>query len=226
MQSPLARDVHLILGSSSKFRARIFQSRFGEGFSTVSPDIDERDPALRCADPQLLVRRIAEAKSDHLCQQQRDWLLAQGGEHSTGRVLLVTGDQVVVFQGQVREKPEGVQEARQFLSSYGGDCVSTVAAVCVTEVGTGLRRTDTDTVTLQFGDIPADCIDALVADPDILTSAGALIMEHPMMNPHIVSIDGTEDSVQGLPLDLLERLIGEILDLSADPTGEKEKALP
>ena len=137
-----------------------------EGFSTVSPDIDERDPALRCADPQLLVRRIAEAKSDHLCQQQRDWLLAQGGEHSTGRVLLVTGDQVVVFQGQVREKPEGVQEARQFLSSYGGDCVSTVAAVCVTEVGTGLRRTDTDTVTLQFGDIPADCIDALVCVVD------------------------------------------------------------
>lgn len=45
--------------------------------------------------------------------------------------------------------------------------------------------------------------------PEFLTSAGAVIIEHELMEPYVREIDGAPDSVQGLPLDLLERLLNE-----------------
>ena len=39
------------------------------------------------------------------------------------------------------------------------------------------------------------------------------MVEHPLVQPFVQRIEGTEDSIRGLPVDLTNRLIAEIEDL-------------
>lgn len=91
-------DKRLILGSSSKFRARILTD-FGYEFTVLKPSINEKiiggsreDPN---ADPSSIALAVAHAKADALLVK------LQG----TTNTILITLDQVVSHNGHVREKP-------------------------------------------------------------------------------------------------------------------------
>ena len=56
-----------------------------------------------------------------------------------------------------------------------------------------------------------DLVDRLLEqDAPILSCAGGLMIEHPLVQEHVERIDGTEDSVMGLSKDLVVRLLGEL----------------
>lgn len=58
---------------------------------------------------------------------------------------------------------------------------------------------------------PMDLVDRLLEqDAPILSCAGGLMIEHPLVQEHVERIDGTEDSVMGLSKDLVVRLLGEL----------------
>jgi septum formation protein len=72
-----------------------------------------------------------------IAQGKADKLLPSLKEHK--ETVLVTCDQVVLFEGEVREKPESEEEARLFLEGYRGSHASTVSAVIATNTETGKR---------------------------------------------------------------------------------------
>ena len=80
----------IILGSPSRFRKKIF-SQIVQDFSSMSTDIDEK--AIRSDDPEQLTLLIANTKASALEKQIAE------------PAILVTADQVVVFDGQIREEP-------------------------------------------------------------------------------------------------------------------------
>ena len=47
---------------------------------------------------------------------------------------------------------------------------------------------------------------------EVLSCAGGLMVEHPLVLPYRRQIEGTEESVMGLSLDLLEKLLVELKD--------------
>ncbi|KAI8548847.1 hypothetical protein RHMOL_Rhmol07G0306000 [Rhododendron molle] len=103
--------------------------------------------------------------------------------------LLITGDQVVVYEGKVREKPSSKEEARQFIkvlrihsTGYSSGTAGTVSSVLVTNLKTGLRKGDWEKAEIHFHAIPDQVVDDLV---------------------------GTTESMMGLPKALTERLILE-----------------
>jgi len=80
----------IILGSSSKWRKEVL-TKMGYQFTTMSPDIDEK--SIRHSDPKPMTLMISRAKADALFSKV------------TEPSILITSDQVIVWNGQVREKP-------------------------------------------------------------------------------------------------------------------------
>jgi septum formation protein len=92
--------MRLILGSSSKFRQRLLRELGYLDFEIMVPDIDEKAVTVAVmrshSPPDQLVLAIARAKAEKLKS-----ILGKEAD-----AILITCDQVVVYQGQIREKPE------------------------------------------------------------------------------------------------------------------------
>ncbi|XP_019264435.1 PREDICTED: maf-like protein DDB_G0281937 isoform X3 [Nicotiana attenuata] len=194
----------LILGSSSTARRKILAD-MGYQFTTMSADIDEK--AIRKEKPEDLVMALAEAKAEAIIPR----VSIGESEGDAEPTLLITCDQVVVYEGMVREKPSSEAEARQFMKDYANGHAATVSSVLVTNLVTGCRRGEWDKVEIYFHDIPDQVIDKLIEEGIVLYAAGGLIIEHPLILPCIKEVVGSTDSVMGLPKALTERLIKEVL---------------
>ncbi|CAN1835685.1 7-methyl-GTP pyrophosphatase [Linum perenne] len=188
----------LILGSASISRKTIL-AEMGYEFSVVTADIDEK--AIRKEKPEELVMALAEAKKLPMNDYVKD----------AEPTLLITSDQVVVYDDAIREKPSNEEEARQFMKDYSGSHAATVGSVLVTNLKTGVRKGGWDRVEIYFHEIPNEVIEKLVEEGSVLKTAGGLIIEHPLIVPYVKEVVGTTDSVMGLPKALTEKLLKEVV---------------
>ncbi len=149
--------MHIILGSQSHGRRELL-SAMGYAFAVMPANIDER--AIRSEDPGALTLALAHAKADALLP------------HIHRPALLITADQVVVWQGTIREKPQNAEEARVFLRGYAEGPAETVTAVVVTH-----------TATVWFHRIPEAVIDQVIACGEVFAHAGGLSITDPLLSP-------------------------------------------
>nr|AFY26891.1 maf-like protein [Morella rubra] len=227
---PNTSPFKIILGSSSKSRRTIL-AEMGYELTILTADIDEK--GIRKEKPEDLVMALAEAKADAVISklhtvnnqvsgdEQTILISADTAEAILQRLpigdyvkdaeptLLLTCDQVVVYEGSVREKPSSKEEARQFLKDYSGGHAATVGSVLVTNLKTGFRKGEWDRVEIYFQEIPDEIIEKVVEEGIVLNVAGGLIIEHPLILPFVKQVVGTTDSVMGLPKALTEKLMRE-----------------
>ncbi|CAE7421552.1 Dnajc2 [Symbiodinium necroappetens] len=183
------------------------------GSDYLSPDIDEK--AIRAEKPEEMCLAIARAKADALAPKVKD-----------RDVLLVCMDQVVSCDGQIREKPETEAEARQFLESYRqGKHASFINGMVVMNASTGRPpcASSLNSSKAFWKIFPDEVVDALIKKGDLFTCAGGVVVEDELLQPYLRCIEalpaavvpgslenrcqGTEDSVQGLPLKPLRMLL-------------------
>ena len=184
--------MRLILGSSSRYRQQLLRE-LGYEFEVVSPDLDER--SIRAADPHALVLALAEAKAAAVAAQVE------------GPALVIGADQVVAHGGEIREKPTSVEEARHFLRTAGETPSETISAVTVINTADGRQASGIDVVRIHLRPLPDEVIEERIADGEIFYCAGALRIEDPVLAPYLERIEGTLDSVMGLPKALTAGLI-------------------
>lgn len=182
----------IILGSASKGRKSVLES-MGYEFEVMVADIDEK--AIRFNDPKKLTLALARAKADVLQRKIHE------------PALLITSDQVVVWNGQIREKPESEEQAREYLRGYSQHPAEVVTTVVVTNTATGKRKEGVDVVRVSFAPIPEEVIEKFIKEGDPFSHAGGFTIRSPILQEYIDRVDGTEDSVTGLPKELTERLI-------------------
>ncbi|KAL3573209.1 hypothetical protein D5086_027113 [Populus alba] len=194
----------LILGSASFSRRKILEE-MGYEFTISTADIDEK--SIREEKPEDLVMTLAEAKADTILQK----LPISDYTKDAEPTLLITADQVVVYEGVIREKPASKEEAWEFIKGYSGGHAATVGSVLVTNLKTGFRKGEWDRVEIYFHEIPDEVIEKLIEEGIVLRVAGGLIIEHPLVLPYIKEVVGTTDSVMGLPKALTKKLIEEAL---------------
>ncbi len=147
---------------------------------------------------------IAKAKAAELMKK----LQKEGWDQSS---MVITADQIVLYKQQIREKPESEEQAIEFLSSYSEDSVMTVSAVVVTHYPSGMQASNIDLATVYWKYIDDDVVRRVVAKGQVFQAAGGFCTEDPELNALIKGIDGTMDSVHGLPVVLTERLINEVM---------------
>lgn len=190
----LVTKLPVILGSQSYCRKAVMDEH-NMLFSVLTADIDEK--AIRFDDPTELTLTLAKAKAAAILPK------------ITEPVLLVTSDQVVVYQGAIREKPETDEEVRQFLRSYAQNPAETVTSVAVTNTATGKQFTGTDIAKIYFKPIPEAVIEEYIASKDPFLQAGAFSHNHPLLAPYVDTIDGEDNSISGLPWALTKQLLIE-----------------
>ena len=230
--NPLARlglPEPMLLGSAS-FTRKLILKEMGIPYSKFVRPIDEKALGDRSenAPPSELVLLLANAKMDRLIQELKeknpDDLPEGKDENNTGWVVL-TGDQVVTCGGKILEKPESVEEAKEFVEGYAKSPPSTVGSVVLYHHPSGIRVDGVDTATIHFnpetlgGGGSSLLIDSLIEQGEpVMSCAGGLMIEHPLTRHHVDRIDGTEDSVMGLSKDLVLRLLEELAqNLSKKP---------
>ncbi|KAJ0236590.1 Maf-like protein [Hirschfeldia incana] len=118
---------------------------------------------------------------------------------------------VVVYKGVIREKPTTKDEARLFIKGYSGSHGGVVGSVLVSNLKTGVQRIGWDKAEVYFHEIPEKVIDDLIDDAVTFKVAGGLMLEHPLIAPFIDTVVGGVDTVMGLPKELTEKFISEVL---------------
>jgi septum formation protein len=190
-----------LLGSSS-FSRKLILEQNQISFRVISPNIDEKSIGDRSfgSDPINLVTNVAAAKTDAILRSKLP-------ELSSHRIL-ITADQVVTQKGRILEKPNNIEEARQFITGYSESSCSTVGCLVLTDLQSNRKVVGVDSATIHFGQIPSSTIEQLLHEEACLQCAGGLMVEHKLK-----SIEGTQDSLMGLSLrllsDLLEKLFTE-----------------
>lgn len=203
MSTHVTTTLPVVLGTSSKYRIALFKENFSDiPFSTMSPSIDERaitagytDRAT--ADPSTLTLAIAHAKADALLQEIET------------PSLLITSDQVVVCNNRIREKPSNETECREYLQSYVTHPLQTVSATVITNTATNTRHSGVDIAEQAFTSMPESIIDQLISKGDVLYCAGGITVEDPILAPVLGERKGSLNSIMGLPVTLVKRLLNE-----------------
>lgn len=203
--SPCEGLTELILGSSSANRRAIL-NKLHWSHELISPNIDKK--SIRTEDPLDLPGKIAIAKAAAVMSKLRT------AQHPR-RCIVITADQVVIFQGSVRRKPESREEAVHFLSSYNSNTVRTVSAITVTEYPSGVQKTGSDVASVQWGTISNDTVQKVVEKGEVFTAAGGFRIDDPDLSPLVTHTEGTVDSIMGLPVNLTKCLIEDVLTFTA-----------
>ncbi|KAL4446279.1 hypothetical protein ABPG77_003086 [Micractinium sp. CCAP 211/92] len=185
-------------------------AQHGFSYEVAKADIDEK--AIRHEDARHLVLRLAHAKAAAIA----DKLTAAEGTPLSG--LLITCDQVVLHEGHILEKPEDEAHARQFIAGYARGPASTVGSVVLTDLATGRSWEGVDIAEIHFSPIPQESVDKLIAEGEVFWCAGGLMVEHPLVTPHVTRMVGALDSVMGLDKQLLLRLLCAVA--SDTPSGQ------
>ena len=197
---PLLGSAPLILGSGSATRKAILDE-LGLTFEVCKPGIDEK--AIRYDDPEQLVMALGKAKAAALLEGD------QVGAFKQQEALILTADQVVVCGDKILEKPESAEEARRFINGYISTPPRTVGSCVISDPLSGQQWAAVDTACVVFEPIPEAVIDELIKEGEIFHCAGGLMVEHPLVQPYIVRMEGSIDSIMGLRKDTVLRLLGE-----------------
>lgn len=194
----------MILGSSSKWRRKVFTMAGCRIADAMDPNIDEK--SIRDANCEKLVLAISNAKADAI-------LSRLDTSNITPEMYLICTDQVALCEGVIREKPETESEARAFIKSYSEESqpVITCSGVVVVHVASGKRTDGTFYNTIRFNRIPSEIVDQIVAGDVVYTCCGGFSVDDPVMGAWVHSIEGGVDGVMGMPLGLLEELVKQHL---------------
>lgn len=184
----------IILGTASPQRRQVFES-MGYEFTVMTADIDEK--AIRFENPKELTIALAKAKAETIFLRV------------SSPCLLITADQVIMWKDEMREKPEGEEQARHYLATLHEFPCHIVNGIVVTNTETGKQVTANDISIVRFKQIPDDVITNLIQEGKVFGWAGGFATEDPVFIPYIETIQGEEGSGRGLPKNLTEQLIKE-----------------
>lgn len=173
----------LILASTSPYRKELL-SRLAVPFEAMKPLIDEekeKDPSLG---PHALAEHLAALKAKSL---------------ASAEALVLGGDQLVAFEGDILGKPGTQERAIEQLSRLSGETHELVTAICLAKPdGSLLRHLDVTRIT--FRKLSRAQIENVVRLDNPVDCAGSYKIERHGIS--LIEDLDTQDftAIQGLPL--------------------------
>lgn len=171
----------------------------GISFEVMVSDINEK--MIRFEDAKELTLALAKAKAEALKPKIFE------------PAILITSDQVAVWNGKIREKPENEKEAKEFLEGYNTFPVETVTAVVATNLATGKRAEAVDIAKVHFFPFLEKDIEEIIKEGSAFHLAGGFNVDGEIWEKHVKKIEGVKDSVMGLPKEITKRLILEVQEI-------------
>jgi predicted house-cleaning NTP pyrophosphatase (Maf/HAM1 superfamily) len=88
--------------------------------------------------------------------------------------------------------------------------VETISSIVVTNTGNSKIASGVDLAKIFYKQIPKEVIEVLITKGDIFTRAGGFIHDDSLIALYVDHLEGTRDSLDGLPLALLKKLIADV----------------
>lgn len=178
----------LVLGSTSSARIKILKN-LGIEFETRVPLFDERSHPLS-DDPVDYCQKLAYLKNLSL--------------QKTPREIVITCDTIVYHAGRIYNKPTSYEDAFSMLKALAGSTHEVISALSVAHEGQILSSSERNLVT--FHPLSDEQIEKFLQDPSYMHRSGAYtVTGHGALI--IKQIEGSYESIIGLPLNSLETLL-------------------
>src|SRR5271157_1501077 len=178
----------IILASGSPDRKKLLKA-IGLNFEVMPSDYEE-DQTLS-TDPLELVSILARGKAENVAEK----LKAEDAD-----AIVIAGDTVVAFEGQIFGKARHNHEAFHFLQQLTGHTHQLITGGCVIDVQSGQREEFVDTTDVTFAPLTDEEIwQYLEFNDEYRGRAGAYSLQD-RASLFITSISGSPTNVIGLPI--------------------------
>jgi septum formation protein len=187
---------HIVLASSS-LRRRALLEEAGYDFQVIVPTIPEPDESFHGLSPAQQAESLAYFKARAVADSHPDL------------PLIVGADTIVALGDKVLGKPDDEAHAQRMLQSLSGTRHQVITGLAIlAESGSRLIASDVTFVTMRI--LTPQEIDAYVASREWEGKAGAYAIQE-TADRFVQRLEGSFSNVVGLPMDLLERMLHEIL---------------
>jgi septum formation protein len=181
----------IVLASKSPRRAELL-GRLADSFDIEESRIEETGGET---DPGTLVRSLAKEKAGDVFVRNPD-------------AVVIGADTVVYCAGKILGKPKDEADAREMLRAMAGRTHTVYTGVCV--LAEGFSRTVSAKTAVTFDNLTDEEADEYIAAGDWADKAGAYAIQG-AAGKHITRIDGDYYNVVGLPLNVLYKMLKEVL---------------
>lgn len=200
----------VVLASGSPRRQQLLKQA-GVVFSVHAADVDETLDCDDLAHPEQACRKLAERKAKAVVQE-----ILSDPDYA-GSFIVLGSDTMVVCDGEIFGKPHDEADAFRMLSCLAGrshEVMTSVSLWMVTafadqDVSLAFR-TFVDTSIVTFRDLTGDDIRDYLAVGESFDKAGAYAIQGEGARL-VRQVQGSMDTVIGLPVERLLREFGDIL---------------
>ncbi len=186
----------IILASASPRRKQLL-TEAGYEFTVVTPDVDESAFATEGVNVCDYARELALAKAMDVASKHPE-------------SLVIGADTVADYQGQIIGKPADAADARRITEKLFGAAHKVITGLAIVRLADGTELIASDTTTVHPRRMTADQISEHVEGGSWQDKAGAYAIQE-TGDKFVDKIDGSLTNVMGLPMELLEALLGPLL---------------
>jgi septum formation protein len=188
--------VSIILASTSPRRKELL-AEAGYIFTVVAPDIDESGFEAERIEPCAYAKRLALAKARRVAGDFRN-------------ALVIAADTVVDFDGEIIGKPADAKEAEGVTRKLFSKPHKVVTAVAIVRLEDSVKLVESDTTTIYPKKMSEEQMAEHIRSGSWRGKAGAYAIQE-AGDEFIEKIDGSLTNVMGLPMELLGRMLREVL---------------
>jgi septum formation protein len=187
----------LILASQSPRRRELLQQA-GFKFTVSAIQISEIPDENLSLEAQIQQLSLEKAQA-----------LVDSGKLSKGHgFLLLSADTVVVLGDRILGKPANKVESAEYLRQLSGRKHRVITAVCLWDLDSGLVKKSYDQTWVTFRKLNDQEIESYAASGEGLDKAGGYGIQG-AASSFVANVEGAMDTVVGLPVSLVERLMKE-----------------
>lgn len=172
----------------------------GYGFDVRRPPFEDPDQPVQTDDPAGLVAGLALAKAKSLA--------ATLTEEHVG-IVLAADTLCVNPDGTLIGKPTSIVEARSMLATVSGSSQDVITGVAILPIDQS-PVIFSDIATVRFGDLLPEAIDAYLDSGAWEGKAGGYNLFELMDSGWPVTVEGDPNTVVGLPLIKLEKVLADL----------------
>ena len=166
----------------------------GYAVRVIPPDADESLPTGLCP---------AKAAEEIACRKGAS--VAKSVSHG----LVLGADTLVVVDDSIIGKPDSREHAVAILNRLSGRFQLVITGLCLIDAATMRQRVASETTEVTMRPMSQAEIEAYVDSGEAMGKAGAYAIQE-TGDRFVERIDGSFSNVVGLPLELLQRLLGEM----------------
>lgn len=143
-----------------------------------------------------------------LARQKSEAALLELKSLKLDNFLVLTADTIVVLQDEVLGKPETADQAVEFLVKLSGKTHRVMTAVGLYDSQSERFVADVDSTKVEFRQLSKTEIEEYVKTGEPMDKAGAYAIQG-LASKFVVRIVGSHDTVVGLPIKTVEKLLQE-----------------